>query len=323
VSGEHVELAQDDDDTVYDLSERIRKRVYDLWVKFPQADVEQASFQVNELIKDEAVWKGCRWEVSDKRSISWKAICRTKDDAQEVANALEAYARAARDEALSVCQLEPTHSAPEVLDYATGVQGSYTIRRIFEWGPSKLPTAEFWNPSGWSASGYVINDRKLADAICNLLATLPVGESPAAAPRTQNQPQREGICQDCGREYGVWFAPNEIWNLVIPNRVGMLCPVCFMMRADHAAISFTGWELRPENFSKGGRGRKDDDSSERRETSNLDNAGSSPAVPSNSSWSEMMATQLPCGHTNAEHMYYAELTCVSAAAPAAPLPPAD
>jgi hypothetical protein len=60
----------------------------------PQS-AEQPRFQVNELIKDEAVWKGCRWEVSDKRSISWKAICRTKDDAQEVANALEAYARAA------------------------------------------------------------------------------------------------------------------------------------------------------------------------------------------------------------------------------------
>jgi hypothetical protein len=62
-------------------------------------------------------------------------------------------------------------------------------------------------------------------------------------------PTQEGICQDCGREYGVWFAPNEIWNLVIPERVGILCPICFMTRADHAAISFTGWELRPENFA--------------------------------------------------------------------------
>lgn len=70
---------------------------------------ELPHFQVNELIKDDAVWKGCRWEVSDRLSIAWKAICRTKDDAQEVANALEAYARAARDETLPVGrQLEVT-----------------------------------------------------------------------------------------------------------------------------------------------------------------------------------------------------------------------
>jgi hypothetical protein len=50
----------------------------------------------------------------------------------------------------------------EVVDYATGVKGSYCIGK-FEgfWS--------FWNPNCWAGSGYVFTDKKLANAVCKLL----------------------------------------------------------------------------------------------------------------------------------------------------------
>jgi hypothetical protein len=51
----------------------------------------------------------------------------------------------------------------EVIDYATGVKGSYCIRRM------EGIYAAFWNPKGWAGSGYVFTDKQLADAVCELL----------------------------------------------------------------------------------------------------------------------------------------------------------
>ncbi len=54
------------------------------------------------------------------------------------------------------------------------------------------------------------------------------------------------ICQNCHQAYGVWFAANEVWNKVIPDRVGMLCPNCFINRAERQGFECTGWQLVPE-----------------------------------------------------------------------------
>jgi hypothetical protein len=55
----------------------------------------------------------------------------------------------------------------------------------------------------------------------------------------------ELVCERCGRQHPVWFAPNEIWNRVIRSE-HFLCPTCFVVLADERepAIAPTGWEVR-------------------------------------------------------------------------------
>jgi len=51
-----------------------------------------------------------------------------------------------------------------IVDYATGVSGSYCIGK-------RNPTGfwSYWNPSGWAGSGYLFEDRKLAERVLQLL----------------------------------------------------------------------------------------------------------------------------------------------------------
>jgi hypothetical protein len=56
------------------------------------------------------------------------------------------------------------------------------------------------------------------------------------------------ICDDCNHTIPVWFINNDLWNRVIPDRRGMLCPCCFISKAEAAGIECTGWELVPENL---------------------------------------------------------------------------
>jgi hypothetical protein len=65
-------------------------------------------------------------------------------------------------------------------------------------------------------------------------------------------PHPEGPCFDCGGENVTWFAPNEIWNAVV--RSGdkpdvMLCPLCFIRRAERAGYNKDAWRIAPEFFS--------------------------------------------------------------------------
>lgn len=54
----------------------------------------------------------------------------------------------------------------------------------------------------------------------------------------------EDFCQECGGRNPRWFASNDVWNKAIPDRVGILCPFCFIQRAEKAGI-YAGWELVP------------------------------------------------------------------------------
>lgn len=56
------------------------------------------------------------------------------------------------------------------------------------------------------------------------------------------------FCQICGQVNPTWFAPSELWNRVIPERSGMLCPNCFIARAERQGVHPTAWELRLETF---------------------------------------------------------------------------
>lgn len=58
--------------------------------------------------------------------------------------------------------------------------------------------------------------------------------------------QTDGPCMDCGYPCEVWFAPNPVWNQVVPERVGLLCLRCFVKRAGDTPFA---WQLAPETFA--------------------------------------------------------------------------
>lgn len=60
-------------------------------------------------------------------------------------------------------------------------------------------------------------------------------------------------CDDCQQPYGVWFAENDVWNLVMggPDAKGdpggMLCPRCFTVRAEMVYQQTAIWRLTLDN----------------------------------------------------------------------------
>lgn len=61
----------------------------------------------------------------------------------------------------------------------------------------------------------------------------------------------EAICERCGRDNIVWYAPNDVWNRVMPDDGGILCPVCFVQAAEQAGIAPTVWRLIPAEVKRG------------------------------------------------------------------------
>lgn len=62
-------------------------------------------------------------------------------------------------------------------------------------------------------------------------------------------------CDDCARPNPVWFAPSDLWNYVVggPDAAedpgGMLCPCCFIVRAEAAGVVPSAWVLTEERPS--------------------------------------------------------------------------
>jgi hypothetical protein len=40
------------------------------------------------------------------------------------------------------------------------------------------------------------------------------------------------ICQDCGRGYVLWWAPDDLYREVHGSSGGLLCPACFSRKAE-------------------------------------------------------------------------------------------
>lgn len=53
-------------------------------------------------------------------------------------------------------------------------------------------------------------------------------------------------CQLCNDLNPVWYAPNEVWNLVAKDKYHFLCPNCFIRLAERKGIEPTGWKITPE-----------------------------------------------------------------------------
>lgn len=55
----------------------------------------------------------------------------------------------------------------------------------------------------------------------------------------------EARCQDCGRQNVIWHTPLELWDRVVrehhPDKDPMLCPVCFIVRAEKAGVLPVSW----------------------------------------------------------------------------------
>lgn len=60
------------------------------------------------------------------------------------------------------------------------------------------------------------------------------------------------VCQSCGADNPIWFAPSPLWNLVMggpeasDDPGGVVCPSCFMRRAKALGIAPTGWFIQPD-----------------------------------------------------------------------------
>lgn len=53
-------------------------------------------------------------------------------------------------------------------------------------------------------------------------------------------------CQDCGAAHTVWFADNALWNEVMGGPTGVVCPTCFIRRAEALGRDKHAWHLAPE-----------------------------------------------------------------------------
>lgn len=79
--------------------------------------------------------------------------------------------------------------------------------------------------------------------------TLPGVEHTEADALASPQPDAahpEIRCGDCGVANPVWFAPSPLWNLVMGGPDGIVCPLCFIKRAEAKGIKQSAWQLMPE-----------------------------------------------------------------------------
>lgn len=72
--------------------------------------------------------------------------------------------------------------------------------------------------------------------------------SPAAAGETDHP---EALCNRCGLKNVIgWSAPNELWNRVVGSPNGILCPQCFVQRAERVGERGP-WTLAPVTQPQG------------------------------------------------------------------------
>ncbi len=89
---------------------------------------------------------------------------------------------------------------------------------------------------------------RLASVISNAINADTAATQPTPQERREwNPSDGDRICQKCGTDNPVWFAPSPIWNCLMggPDATddpgGVLCPTCFMALDDDQI-----WEVRPK-----------------------------------------------------------------------------
>lgn len=74
---------------------------------------------------------------------------------------------------------------------------------------------------------------------------VPEKKEPKAHSNEADTPISEGVCQVCGGQNPVWFAPNELWNQVIGDSLHFTCPNCFIWEAEKQGVALS-WRVEPE-----------------------------------------------------------------------------
>lgn len=47
----------------------------------------------------------------------------------------------------------------------------------------------------------------------------------------------EAFCDECHCRNTTWYADNELWNKVMPDDGGILCPQCFAKKCDEKGLN--------------------------------------------------------------------------------------
>lgn len=109
---------------------------------------------------------------------------------------------------------------------------------------------DLWIRASLHSSGERVVDisnsvwRRLCDAVDE---AFPIGAvEPAPVVETNPCEHPEATCEVCGGPNVVWFAANELWNKVMGGPDGVVCPVCFVHRAESLGLNGAAWELRQE-----------------------------------------------------------------------------
>lgn len=89
---------------------------------------------------------------------------------------------------------ERKRAAFAIVDFATGVKGSYCI------GRKCGAFTEFWNPSGWAGSGYVFYDRQIAEALVEAWQARAALAEPRWIPVEERLPDT----------FGRWYFDDEV-----------------------------------------------------------------------------------------------------------------
>ena len=117
-----------------------------------------------------------------------------------------------------------------------------------------------WNASGpaWSLGALVGAKTRMFAMASNFESTGPVrdreasgtvasavaGSHHAAGQSCGSHP--EDVCGDCGANNPTWFAPNDLWNRVMGSPNGIVCPACFIERAELVGVGRSAWRVEPE-----------------------------------------------------------------------------
>lgn len=53
----------------------------------------------------------------------------------------------------------------------------------------------------------------------------------------KEDPHPEAFCQTCNKANVSWYADNDLWNKVMPDDGGILCPQCFSNKAEQKGLN--------------------------------------------------------------------------------------
>lgn len=57
------------------------------------------------------------------------------------------------------------------------------------------------------------------------------------------KPHPEDFCDKCKNKNIIWYVANDLWN-EYSNNYEILCPICFVQKAEKAGFIPTAWELK-------------------------------------------------------------------------------